>query len=259
MANKNLCFYLAKLVYNPNGLTEKELLLFRKVLKNLLKRTTLQLSSQLEKELEVEVKNLLEALCGKEETEGCLNDLVSEFLVHLIKKKRSFEHLLGNDKVCYSYVATIARNFLLDRWREKKRRIKTLELSTNSEEEKGDFQAKLKEGEIRTKPLEEEINRLELVELKEIFEREISPDDVKYFCYLLVKDGKKLYACLWGNKSRDAIYKDVSRKKKKVIAFLEKLRDEYGVSFELMEAFVRTILSEKCEQLRSTKVKETED
>lgn len=259
MANKRFCYYLALLVYNPNRLTKEELQIFRNFLRHLLKRNALNLSSKLENELGTEVKNLLEFICGMEETSSCLNDLVSELLAHILKKKKSFDHLFGNDKACYSYIATMARNFLIDRWKEKIRRLKLVELGSSPGGEREEFQEKLKEGEILPKRLEEEISRFELVELKEIFEREISPQDMKYFCYLLVREGKKLYTCLWGKKSKDAIYKDVSRKRAKVIAFLEKLRDEYGVSLKLMEAFVRTVLSEKCEQLRSTLCKETED
>ena len=257
MNYKDLCSFIKNLVYNR--LNPKDLILFRKQLKSLINRTALKLSSKLEKQLQTEVKNIMETLCGNEDRKECLEELVSEFTLHLLKRKEGFIHLLSEEKRCYAYIATSVRNFLIDKWRQKIHQLQPVEISTN-QEEKEEFGEKIKEGEVLTEShWENYIKNTELLELKEVFEKEIPQKEIKYFCYLLVKEGKKLYPCLWREKSKDAIYKDVSRNRKKVIAFLEKLRDEYGVSLELMETFVKEVLSEKCEKLRSSICRKTED
>ena len=261
MDNRGLCIYLEKL--SRGELRKEDYTPFRWELRKLLRYTANKIRVKLEKKYGSSVRNLLELLCEKEDENSCLEELISEFTVHLLRKKESYIHLLGQPRRCYAYIGTTARNFLLDRWREKKKELDIVEPSPRKGEDE-DFVHQAKEGETLTKEQKSRYAKdseplaHELILLKELFEKEVPPEEVKYFCYFLMRNGTKIYACLWGNKSKDAVYKDASRKKNRVLAFLEKLKNEYAVSRELMEEFVRIILSEKCEELRSSLCKNSE-
>ena len=263
MDNRGLCFYLEKLLQGE--LQKEDYTFFRWELRKLLRYTANKLAAGRQQKEGSSVRNLLEVICEKENEYSCLEELISEFTVHLLKKKESYIHLLGQPRRCYSYIGTMARNFILDLWREKKKEIKISEPTAEGESKgDGDYAQQVKEGEILIKEQKSKLAKdpellvYELILLKELFEKEVPRKEVKYFCYFLLRNGKKIYSCLWGNKSKEAIYKDISRKRKKVLAFLEKLKTEYAVSRELMEEFVRTILSEKCEELRSSNCKNSE-
>lgn len=230
-------------------------------LKGVIKIVSAKTTSLLQKSLGVSsATDLVEAICAKRRMDKnqCLEDIVSELILKLVSPntRRGLEVLTSKPVECKRYLYTLVRNFLIDLWRKETKTLVVEDLEIQQSPEGEEFVQRLKEGEILTIFPKKEIEALEIIHLKEIFHKEVPPEDFKYFCYFLLKDGKEVYKCLWGNKSQTAIYKDASRKKDKVIKFLERLRDQYGFDLEDVRTFVINYLSELCEQLRLKTCKE---
>ncbi len=170
------------------------------------------------------------------------------FIVKLLSEKDKFMSLMENPASLRAYIGVTAKNFLCDYFRSKERD------KAIPESEMDPGQGKRPEY-INRIPDLKIIRKYELLELEEFFNKKVKPEEVKYFCYLY--DSKR-YKCLWGDKSDDAIYKDVSRKKHIVEEFGQEIK-KLKVSEELMEEFIKNKLSEICEKLRSEICREAED
>jgi hypothetical protein len=256
----DICDLLRKLFAEGNlDIQSWNLLIVR--LKGVIKIVSAKTTSLLQKSLGVSsATDLVEAICAKRRMDKnqCLEDIVSELILKLVSPntRRGLEVLTTKPVECKRYLYTLVRNFLIDLWRKESNNPPYEEMEVQDSSDRQEFAQKLKEGEILTSDQKKEIQELEIIHLKEIFFKNIPPQDYKYFCYFLIKDGKEIYKCLWGNKSQTAIYKDASRKKDKVIKFLERLRDQYGFDLEDVRTFVINYLSELCEQLRLKTCKE---
>ena len=167
------------------------------------------------------------------------------FIVKLYAEKDKFMNLMEDPAGLRAYIGVTAKNFLCDYFRLKNRdkAIPESEIDPNI--------GKRPEY-INRVPDLKIIRKYELLELEDVFNKKVKPEEIKYFCYLY--DSKR-YKCLWGDKSDDAIYKDVSRKKHIVEEFGEEIK-KLRVSEELMEEFIKNKLSEICEKLRSEICKE---
>lgn len=165
-------------------------------------------------------------------------ELLQEFIAHLISKNYHFLGVLGKQRGVKAYLWRVAKNFMIDLWKKQVKRNITME-SIDEENEEG------KRGDIKD---ETYLLNLEIFEVEELVRSTISEEDFKYLCYLL---NSERYVCLWGNKNKGAIYKDVSRKKERVLQKLEQALSDNRVSEELFGDFVRVRLSGMCEELRS--------
>ncbi len=175
-------------------------------------------------------------------------EVTQGFIVKLLSEKYKFMSLLEDPAGLRAYIGVTAKNFLCDyfRLKGKDRAIPESEMDPGH--------GKRPEY-INRVPDLKIIRKYELLELEDVFNKKVKPEEVKYFCYLY--DSKR-YKCLWGDKSDDAIYKDVSRKKHIVEKFGKEIK-ELKVSEELMEEFIKNKLSEICEKLRSEICKEAEN
>ncbi len=174
-----------------------------------------------------------------------VGEIVRDFMIKLLENRDKFLFMMEDPPGLRAYIGTALKNFLVDYLRKKKKRIREVpEANLRSDDDRESLLEKGEKGQL--------VKNYELTEIEEVFRKEVEPENVKYFCYLL--DSKR-YKCLWGNKSTDAIYQDVSRKKRVVEEFGKKLR-ELKVSDELVREFINTKLSEICEDLRSKLCKE---
>ncbi len=168
---------------------------------------------------------------------GEVGEIVRDFMIKLLENRDKLLSMMDNPAGLKAYIGTALKNFLIDHLRKKKKKIhEILEADLRSEDNRESLVEKSRF-----------VKNYELTEIEEVFKKEVKPENVKYFCYLL--DSKR-YKCLWGNKSMDAIYQDVSRKKRIVEEFGRRLK-ELKVSEELVREFINTRLSEICEDLRS--------
>lgn len=171
-----------------------------------------------------------------------VGDIVRDFMVKLLENRHRFASLMDDPQGLRSYVGKALKNLYIDYLRKnRKRELLETELKGDNERESSI--------ERNTRDL---IQACELVELESLFRKEVRPENVKYFCYLL--DSKR-YRCLWGDRSADAVYQDVFRKKHTVEEFGRKLK-ELNVSDELVREFIKKVLSAICEELRSKVCKE---
>ena len=257
---KTLCKALYSILENEG--IQEDLIIVVSDLKNLIKRVSENLTINLRKKLNIDSVNLIhEVICNKitkTSLEDCLQELtlnILEKLVKVYKQKPILKDELLNEKLCKKYIVTILKNYLIDLWRYSQKEVDTTVEIKNSESTDGKtLTEKISEGEILTKE-QKEIMDYEIGEILEVFKKEVPLKNIKYFCYHLIREGKKDYKCLWGSKSTTAIYQDAKRKKKIVIAFLEKLK-KLGFTYEVVEQFIRTKLSEICEEIRSKNCKE---
>lgn len=172
-----------------------------------------------------------------------IGEIVRDFMVKLLENRDKFLVLKDDPAGLRSYVGKSLKNFLIDYIRiRKKKKVRIQELFETDLTGKDGYESLVEK-------VEEQyfVRAYELAELENIFRREVETENIKYFCYLL--DSKR-YKCLWGEKSADAIYQDVSRKRHIVEEFGRKLR-ELAVSEELMRVFINMRLSKICEELRS--------
>ena len=180
-----------------------------------------------------------------------LEDIVTDIVLKIYRNSVLWKSI-SNTKECRAYLYTTIRNLLLDIIREKERKSKE-RLFRFFEDKEGE---KVSEEEfLEDKSYSPEI-REAMVDLLEDFKAKVKQEEIKYFCYFLIPRGKKLYKCLWGNKSTDAIYQDAKRKRSKVVIPLLKEWVKLGVDREVVELFIKTYLSEICEKLRSLYCKE---
>ncbi|QWK20601.1 MAG: hypothetical protein KNN13_04595 [Hydrogenobacter thermophilus] len=219
-----------------NRISEKDFSRLGFYLLNLMRKVSSHLAEELRrrKESEFAPKSLFSGFGENEEDK---KELLHEFLTHLISKKHHFLDLMERGEGIKAYLWQVARNFMIDLWKRKLRR----ELATESiDEEKEEERPR----EIKD---EDALLSFEILEIEQLVLSVIEEEELKYLCYSL---SSERYLCLWGNKSKDAVYKDVSRKREKVLQKLGKALHENGVSEELFGDFVRIRLSELCEELR---------
>ena len=209
---------------------------------NLLRNAADHLAEDLRKKKEIEeVPASLFSKLGSGEEER--KELLQEFIAHLISKSYYFHGLLEKQEGTKAYLWRVAKNFMIDTWRKQvKRDITTESIDKETEEDKAK--------DIRD---ETYLLNLEILEVEDLVRSAVSEEDFKYLCYFL---NSERYMCLWNKKSKDAIYKEVSRKKDRVLQKLGQALSENGVSEELFKDFVRVRLSGICEDLRSKYCKE---
>jgi DNA-directed RNA polymerase specialized sigma24 family protein len=175
-----------------------------------------------------------------------IEDIANEIILNIINKALLWRKIL-TQKDCKGYLYITIRNYLLDIYR-KRERIKSERLFYQFIDSEGKEVSE--EDILPSEDYRSEISE-ELIDLIEDFKNKIGKDEIKYFCYFLLPNGKKLYKCLWGNKSKDAIYQDAKRKRDKVVIPLLEEWARLGVERETVELFIKTHLSEICEKLRS--------
>ncbi len=175
---------------------------------------------------------------------GEVGEIVRDFMIKLLDNRDKFLSMMDDPTKLRAYIGTALKNSLVDHLKKKKRIREVLEADLRGEDNRESLVEKGEKSQL--------VKNYELTEIEEVFRKEVKPENVKYFCYLL--DSKR-YKCLWGDKSTDAIYQDVSRKRRVVEEFGRKLRD-LRISDELVREFINTKLSEICEDLRSKLCKE---
>jgi len=219
---------LLKLLRGDLGSPESRELL--DYLENLLKLASRRLGERLRREQESQEipSSLVDILLE----ENPVEDLVQEFILHLLSKKRPILTRLEDSSNIRGYLLRCAENFLIDLHRSTKRH---LPLQETGESERGGG-------------VEEEIQLQELFELEELFLSRFRQEDLKYVCYLL---SSARYKCLWKDRSDSAIYKDVERNRKRIVELLRLIVKEAGADRELWQEFIRLRLSAICEDIRS--------
>ena len=175
-----------------------------------------------------------------------IEDIVLDVLGKIYKESNIWKMLVEQQK-CKAYLYITVKNYLLDKIRQKERNVKATSFRVFKNEEG----KQISEEEIIKDNRHDSELMEALIDLLEDFQSKISKDDIKYFCYFLLPNGKKLYKCLWQGKSKDAIYQDVKRKKDKILIPFLKEWVKLGVDREAIELFIKIYLSEICEQLRS--------
>ncbi len=183
--------------------------------------------------------------------EDSIDDIIGDILIKIYKTSGIWKTII-HQKHCKYYLYTTIRNFLLDKIREKEKSINERQFLSFVDKEGNKIS---EENSLEDKNYSVEI-REAIIDLIEDFRNKISEEEIKYFCYFLTPNGKKLYKCLWGEKSNDAIYQDAKRKKNKVVLSLLKEWASLGVDREAVELFIKVYLSEICEKLRSLYCKE---
>jgi len=259
--SKKLCELLRKLA--DGSIKPKEYGQLRQLLCYIMVKTGSSLDILLNKETpEKGPENILQFICGERPSctdyDPCIQDLLSDLI---LKKLLPYVKTLTalEDAPCRSYVYRAVKSFLVDAYRQKKKEPPISDLMEYLErllQDEGQEDTELIDFILKEKFKElYNLSTPELFELVRDFIKSIRPEEVKYFCYLLVPDGKKLYKCLWGDKKEGAVYKDVSRKRDLVVKYLETLRDA-GYDKEVVELFIKTVLSDLCEALRYKVCKE---
>jgi DNA-directed RNA polymerase specialized sigma24 family protein len=226
-----------------NRIEEKDFNRFGFYLLNLMRRASSHLAEDLKrrKESEFAPRSLFSGFGENEEDN---KELLYEFLTHLISKKNHFLDLMERGERIKAYLWQVARNFMIDLWKRKVRKELVTESIDKEQEEERPRELKDEDALLSFEILEVELLVLSVIEEEEF----------KYLCYSL---NSERYLCLWGNKSKDAVYKDVSRKRERVLQKLGKALHENGVTEELFGNFVRIRLSEICEELRSKHCEES--
>ena len=204
-------------------------------LENLLKLASRRLGERLRREQESEEipYSLVDLLLE----ENPVKDLVQEFILHLLSKKRPILTRLEDSSNIRGYLLRCAENFLIDLHRSSRRHFP---LHEAGESERGGR-------------AEEEILLQELFELEELFLSRFGKEDLKYVCYLL---SSARYKCLWGDRSDSAIYKDVERNRRRIVELLRLVVKEADADRELWQEFIRLRLSAICEDIRSKECEE---
>jgi hypothetical protein len=259
---KTLCEALHQLLNNEG--TQEDWAIVLKELQSLIKVVSAKLTQNLKQKLKTEeINSIHEVICRritKVSVDDCLYELSLNILTRLIKTFKQRPILKSEilyEKKCYGFIGTIIKNYLIDLWRHSKTEVETtVEIESSDDEEGQSLMEKLFEGEL-LKEAKKEVQEYELIELLELFKKEVRPEEIKYFCYHLIRAGSREYKCLWGDKSNDAIYQDARRKRKIIINFLQKVKD-LGFTYETVEQFIRTALSEICEELRLKNCKESQ-
>ncbi len=215
-------------------------------LRNLISSVGNHVSEELRKkkgldEIPVNILERIASFRGYEEDP--LEDLTRDFICHLLSKKVYFKGVLEIEANVRPYLWATVRNFLIDSYRAcmKSITIVVREDAVNAKERSAK--------ELRR------IRELELIEIENLVKRTISGEEVKYLCYML--DSKR-YSCLWGDRSKDAVYKDVSRKRKEIFRKIGEALVSEQVDEDLFSEFLRVKLSGWCEDLRSKFCKEEE-
>jgi len=182
-----------------------------------------------------------------------IEDIANELVINIINKSQLWVKILSQGiKPCKNYLYTTIKNHLLDicRKKEKINHERPFYQFVDNEGKEVSEEAIVASEDYRSNVSED------LIDLVEDFRTKISENQIKYFCYFLLPNGKKLYKCLWGDKSKDAIYQDAKRKRDKVVIPLLEEWARLGVERETVELFIKTYLSEICEKLRSLYCKE---
>jgi len=156
-----------------------------------------------------------------------LEDLVQEFILNLLSKKRPVLTRLEGSSNLKSYLLRCGENFLIDLHRSSKKHFPLQETESSDPE--------IRDG--------EEILLQEIFELEELFLAKFGEKDLKYICYML-------------SSGRYAIYKDVERNRKRIVTLLRLVVEEAGADRELWQEFIRRRLSAMCEDIRSKKCRE---
>jgi len=203
-------------------------------------------------------ENILKSICGEvpdcRKGSDCVEDLVSGIIAKLTPYFAKLTEM--GTRQCRAYIYRTVKSHLVEAYRERKKRLAEPSLEDTlfyTEEGKEVSREEVVSSSLLTELLKNLPS--EVLELVEDFEKSIPYGNLKYFCYLLLPEGKKLYKCLWGDKSEEAVYKDVSRKRKLVLDYLSSL-NKAGYSMETVELFIKTYLSALCEFLRYKYCKE---
>ncbi len=194
------------------------------------------------------VKNFLikeaERLISVYSLEEDKEEVVSEFIKHILEKAYYFQELANTGRLSIGYIRTSFRNFIIDIVRTK---LITVSIDEGIEKHGSSFEKKLLE-----RNLVELEERIELLEFAEKFALMFEEEEIKILCYLYDRS----YKCFWRNKTETALYKHVSRNKRKVIEKLRELSHVLKTSPEILEKFLLIYLSKECEKLRSIYCKE---
>ncbi len=181
-------------------------------------------------------------------------DVVKDFIVILLKNRKRFEKMLkASEQELRAYIKRSIGNYLVDMSRKKLHYylIESGLFKENQEEAPNrpiDTLGKHKEEDSLNNKVEEEIlHKIEVNCVRDIFFEVINEEEIKYFCYRL--DSKR-YKCLWGNKSRDAMYQDVKRKSNSTYSKFLKAIKENDISEDAVREFIRIYMSKICEDLR---------
>jgi len=227
-----ICELLNKFIRNEIK-KQEEYMYFLGLLKSLIRKTA--------------IRYQIDASYWEDDLEDIVNSAAEK-----IYKSSSLWETIKKPKECKAYLYATIKNLLLDIVRIKEREIKTTYFRY--------FEDKEGKQVLEEEFLPDEKYNLEIkeaiIDLIEDFKSKVREEEIKYFCYFLTPNGKKLYKCLWGNKSSDAIYQDVRRKKDRVVLALLREWAKLGVEREIVELFIKTYLSEICEKLRSLYCKE---
>lgn len=158
-----------------------------------------------------------------------MQNIVSDFIAHLIKKRYRYESVLKNEpEKLNGYIARSLTNFLIDHYRRSVLRQLVKE--------------------DRDNPSEDELLKdIEAFQIKKLILNVLKGDELKYVCY---KIDPKRYSCFWHGKSKEAMYQDVRRKGKEVLRRLGLAIDKAGITPDGFEIFAKKYLSEMCENLR---------
>ncbi len=192
-------------------------------------------------------KSILEAIGGfLPQGENPLSFVVSELIVHLLKKREKLSVLVKRGENVNGYLAVLIRNLLIDIYNRLKKNVPlAYEDSMKGEEDNRDVEDIARS--LNPEACVTTILEYELIELEELLLSVLEEEEIKYVCY---KKDSKRYKCLWKDKSDAAIYQDVRRKGEKVLNKLSKALSDAGVSRELLDEFSQTRLSGICEELR---------
>ena len=256
MEQKRLRTLLKALI--EKSIDKGELLELSEYLFNMLRHTSKNLAREFEKSLPesdgedthggVDFWSTLLSWKGYIGSDG--REIIEDFLVYMLLKRHSIEVALESHENIKAYLYNVARSFLVDTYRRLSREIRFIRLSDFMEEDEETSHEEMLDSLSKEK---KKVRAYEFIELECLVRGCIQEGELKYLCYQIDSDR---YKCLWGNKSKDAIYKDVSRKKGKVNERLRNALVSAGVGEELFKEFVDKVMSGWCEEMRSKYCKE---
>lgn len=160
-------------------------------------------------------------------------DLLQEFILKIFENRTSIiEKFKDKESGLASYIREMAKNFLIDKLRQKKMDMEDISNYYYSIEDRGNNPEKL-------------LKLFEAKNFMKLLENYLSPEEYTLLCYQIFKESQKsIRESFFNNVKDDALYQRVSRLNKKI----GKIAKENGFSVDSVEAFIEEMLPKMCKE-----------